>query len=133
MRIVGAIFVAAHGLGHIVWFMATWAQWSLGGSGRADLAKHEDGFLVSALSPAGKVIGGLALLALLGFVAASFGVWTEQSWWPTVLLASVVPSAIALLAMWNPVGNVSFNALVANAVLAAATYMPWGDRFLGAH
>ena len=133
MRSVGAIFVAAHGLGHVVWFMATWAQWSLGGSGRADLAKHENGFLVPALSGAGKVVGALSLVALVGFLAASWGVWTQQAWWPQVLLASVVPSAIALFAMWNPVGNVSFNALVANALLAAATYMPWGERFLGAH
>lgn len=133
MRILGAIFVAAHGLGHIVWFMATWAQWSLGDSGRAHLAKRESRFVVPVLSPAGKVVGGLALLALSGFLAASWGVWTEQSWWPPLLLVSVVPSAIALFAMWNPVRNVSFNAMVANVLLATAIYMPWGERFLGAH
>ena len=43
------------------------------------------------------------------------------------------PSVVVLLAMWNPVGSVSFNAFVANALLGAATLMPWGDRFLGAH
>jgi hypothetical protein len=44
MRVAAAIFVALHGLGHIIWFMATWARWSLGGSGRTDLAKHESRF-----------------------------------------------------------------------------------------
>jgi hypothetical protein len=43
MHIAAAIFVALHGLGHVVWFIATWAQRSLGDSGRADLAKHESG------------------------------------------------------------------------------------------
>lgn len=133
MRVLGAVFVAAHGLGHIIWFMSTWARWSLGGSGRAELAKHEASFLVDPLSVTGKVVGVLALLALVGFLVTAWGVWADASWWPQALALSAVPSVIALFAMWNPVGTVSFNAFVANVLLGAATFMPWGERFLGAH
>ena len=133
MRIAAAVFVAAHGLGHIVWFMTTWAQWSLGGSGRADLAKHERGFIVPALSPWGKFVGLLALCVLLGFLATAWGIWTQTGWWAATLLGSAAASMAVLVLIWNPVLTVSIRALLANVGLAAATLMPWGDRILGAH
>ena len=133
MRLVGALFVAVHGLGHVIWFMATWAQWSLGTLGRAELERHERNFLVRPLSPIGKVVGLLALLSLAGFVAAAWGIWTEAAWWPELVVASAVPSMLALVAMWNPVRTVSVRAFLANVLLGAAMIMPWGERFLGAH
>ena len=133
MRLLGAIFVGAHGLGHVIWFMSTWAQWSLGRSGRSDLAKHSGGFIVPPLSAIGKVLGLLALISLIGFLAAAWGIWTYASWWAPLLIGSAMPSLVVLVAIWNPIGNVSVNALLANAALGAATLMPWGERFLGAH
>lgn len=133
MRIAAAIFVAMHGLGHIIWFMATWAQWSLGGAGRADLAKHESDFLVPALSPMGKVVGLLALAVLIGFVASAWGIWQQTDWWPQLIMGSAAVSMLVLVMIWNPVMTVSIRALLANVGLAAATLMPWGDRVLGAH
>jgi hypothetical protein len=70
---------------------------------------------------------------LVAFFVVAWGIWTQASWWPWLLGGSGVVSLVVLLAMWNPVRNVSFNALVANLVLAAAMFMPWGTRFLGAH
>ena len=133
MRIAAAVFVALHGLGHIIWFMATWAHWSLGGSGRADLARHEGAFLIPALSAMGKLVGLLALAVLVGFVATSWGIWTQTEWWPQTLLGSAASSMMVLFLIWNPVMTVSVRALLANLGLAAATLMPWGDRILGAH
>jgi hypothetical protein len=133
MRIAAAIFVGAHGAGHIIWFMATWARWSLGESGRAEVAKHEGGFIVPALSPMGKLVGGLALVVLAGFFTAAAGIWTQATWWPPLLIGSAVVSLAVAVLMWNPVMNVSVRALLANIGLAAATLMPWGDRILGAH
>lgn len=133
MRLAAAIFVALHGLGHIIWFMATWARWSLGGSGRADLAKHEQGFLVGALTPAGRAVGLLALVVLGGFLATAWGIWTQAAWWPQLLIGSAVASTVVLVVMWNPVLTVSVRALLADIGLAAATLMPWGDRIFGAH
>lgn len=31
MRIAAALFVAAHGIGYIIWFMSAWAPATLGG------------------------------------------------------------------------------------------------------
>lgn len=133
MRIAASIFVAAHGLGHIVWFMATWARSSLGGSGRADLAKHEPGFLVPVASIGGRLIGLVSLVVIAGFFASAWGIWTETTWWPPVLLGSVGASMVVLFAIWNPVLTLSVRALLANVGLTLATLMPWGERVLGAH
>lgn len=133
MRVAASIFVAIHGLGHVIWFMATWAQWSLGGPGRADLAKHEGGFIVPALSPIGKIVGLAALGVMAGFLAVAWGIWSQAEWWPQVLLASATLSTLVLVLIWNPVMTVSVRALLANIGLAAATLMPWGERVLGAH
>ena len=65
--------------------MATWARWSLGGSGRAELAKNEAAFLVDPLTGTGKVIGILAILALFGFLATAWGESTGAPWWPQTL------------------------------------------------
>jgi hypothetical protein len=133
MRIVAAIFVAMHGIGHIVWFFSTWTQRALGKEGRAELEAHERGFLVKPEGPPGKAIGILSLLVIVGFLAAAWGIFTEASWWPPVLIASVVLSMGVILAMWNPIMRLSVRALLANIGLTAATLMPWGERFLGSH
>lgn len=133
MRIAAAIFITLHGLGHVIWFLATWEQKWLGKSGRADMAKHEDRFIVKALSPMGRIVGLLALVVLAGFAATGIGVWAETTWWPALLIGSAIVSMFVLVLMWNPVMTVSIRALLANIGLTAATLMPWGDKFLGAH
>jgi len=37
MRVAAAVFVAMHGLGHIIWLFSTWMQPALGKEGRAEL------------------------------------------------------------------------------------------------
>jgi hypothetical protein len=81
----------------------------------------------------GKLVGLLALAVLVGFVATSWGIWTQTEWWPQTLLGSAASSMVVLFLIWNPVMTVSVRALLANLGLAAATLMPWGDRILGAH
>lgn len=133
MRIAAAIFVALHGLGHIIWFFSTWTQSALGKEGRAELEDHQRHFLVKPLSAAGRLLGILSLLVLVGFVTAAWAIWTEASWWPPLLIGSIGASMVVTLAMWNPMLTVGFRALLANIGLGAAVLMPWGERFLGAH
>ncbi len=81
----------------------------------------------------GKLVGVLALAVLIGFVATAWGIWTQTSWWPPLLLGSAALSMVVLVLIWNPVLTVSARALLANIGLTAATLMPWGDQILGAH
>ncbi len=138
MRLAAAIFVAIHGLGHIVWFFSTWTQRVLGREGRAQLEAHRRAFLVEPRAAGGRAIGILSLFVLAGFVATAWGIWNEASWWPPLLIGSAVASTVVIFTMWNPIkapGPVplSVRALLADIGLGAATLMPWGERFLGAH
>lgn len=132
MRIAVAIFVGVHGLGHVIWFMSTWTQRALGRGGRDELKAHQHLFLVEPVGAVAKALGILSLLVLVGFVASAWGIWTQASWWPPLLLGSAVASMPVPLSMWNPVRTVSIRALLVNIGLSA-TIMPWGERFLGAH
>jgi len=128
MRIAAALFIAAHGVGYILWFMASWMPAALG-TGSKQLSIGE-GVVTGRL---GKAIGLVALVVLAGFLVAAWGVWQQASWWPTVLVASALAAFPTALAVWNPVGNVSMMAGLANVGLLAATFMPWGERLLGPH
>lgn len=136
MRLVAAIFVAIHGLGHIVWFFATWMPVALAQQGRAMLEARRPDLLVDPTSRVGKLVGIGSVLVLAGFAASAWGIWTETSWWPPLLIASSVASLIVVFGMWNPIkapGPVplSIRAILADVGLAAATLMPW-DKVLGA-
>lgn len=90
-RILIGSVIAAHGVGHLFFFVPTLglAQWGL--TGRS--------WLLSGHVPDGtvKIVGGaLWLLALVGFVAAGIGVWSQQAWWRGVAVAS---SGVSLLGL----------------------------------
>ena len=123
MRTAAAIFVAMHGVGHVIWFMCAWTPSVLGKIRRA-------GFISAPNGMAGKALG---VVSLIGFAVSAWGIWTEAPWWPPLLVGSVAVSVPVLLAVWNPFGTVSFNALLADIALGAATLMPWGERLLGSH
>ncbi len=133
MRLAAAIFVAIHGLGHIVWFFSTWTQRALGQQGREQLEAHRHNFLVEPKGSSGKLIGILSLLVIAGFGATAWGIWIEASWWPPLLITSALTSMVVILTMWNPIMRLSVRALLANIGLTAATLMPWGERILGSH
>ena len=119
LRIVLAIVVGAHGIGHILFFVpllgvADWGQatqsWLLA-----------DGWLAKGL-------GGLIwLAATLGFAAAAFGIFQEMAWWRTVAIVSAAVSALGLILFWaNPVSSPTFSALVFNLlVLGSLLLFHW--------
>jgi hypothetical protein len=113
LRIVLAIVVAAHGIGHILFLLpllgaANWGQsaqsWLLG-----------DGLFA-------KVIGGLIwLLAIVGFLTVAFGIFQETDWWRTLALAAAVVSTLGLALFWaRPAGSPVISALVFNLLVAGA-------------
>jgi hypothetical protein len=135
MKLAATIFVALHGLGHIVWFFSTWTPRALGEEGRAQLEAHRKDLLVQPGAMGGKMIGLLSLLVMFGFGATAWGIWTEASWWPALLIGSAIASLIVILSMWNPIKppgpvSISVRALLADIGLTMATLLPWGDKLI---
>lgn len=110
LRIVLAVVVAAHGIGHILFLMplvssTTWGQsaqsWLLGDGGLA------------------KGLGALIwLVALVGFVAAAFGIFRETDWWQMAAIMSAVVSTVGLILFWTrPTTSPAVSALVFNLLI----------------
>jgi hypothetical protein len=88
-RILIALGIAGHGIGHLFYLVPTLslADWGLTG-GSWLLGGHVPDVAV-------KIVGGaLWLAALVGFVVASVGLWGRQEWCRS---AVVVSSAVSLL------------------------------------
>jgi hypothetical protein len=112
-RIVLALAVGAHGVGHILFLgsllgVADWGQasnsWLLG-----------SGWLARGL---GTLIW---LLAGVGFVSAAFGIFRESDWWPALAVFSAVVSAVGLLLFWaRPASSPAISAMVFNVLLLGA-------------
>ena len=107
LRIVLAVVVAAHGIGHILFLMplvsnTTWGQsaqsWLLGDGGLA------------------KGLGVLIwLVALAGFVAAAFGIFRQTDWWQTGAIVSAIVSTVGLILFWSqPTTSPAVSALIFN-------------------
>jgi hypothetical protein len=115
LRLVLALVVGGHGLGHILFLvpllrMADWGQtthsWLLG-----------DGWLAKGL---GTVIW---LVAIVGFTVVAIGLFQLTSWWRTVAIVAAAVSTLGLLLFWavpttSPViSALTFNLLVLGALL----------------
>lgn len=119
LRILLAVAVAAHGIGHVLFLMplvssTTWGQsaqsWLLGAGGLA------------------RGLGALIwLVSLVGFVAAAFGLFRETGWWPTAVIGSAVASTIGLVLFWSrPPTSPAVSALIFNLlVLASLLIFHW--------
>ena len=110
LRIILAIVVGAHGIGHILFLMplvssTDWGQsaqsWLLGSGGVA------------------KIIGIVIwLVALSGFLAAAFGIFRETTWWQTVAIVSAAVSTAGIILFWSkPATSPTISALVFNLII----------------
>lgn len=120
LRIVLAVVVAAHGIGHVLFLMplvsssTSWGQsaqsWLLGDGGLA------------------KGLGILIwLVSLVGFLAAAFGISRETDWWQMVAVVAAAVSTVGLVLFWTrPSTSPAISALVFNLlVLAALLIFHW--------
>lgn len=119
LRVVLAIVVAAHGLGHILFLVsllgvADWGQatqsWLLG-----------SGWLAKGLGAA------IWLLAIFGFLAAAVGLLQVSGWWQQLAIIAAIVSSVGLLLFWlNPPGSPVISALVFDLlVLIALLVFRW--------
>lgn len=122
MFYAAAALVAAHGLVHLMGFVAYWplaavaelpyktvlagGRWAVGGAGM-------------------RLFAVLWLLAALGFLAAAVGLVVHRAWWQPVMIGTIVASCVLIALDWAP----AFRGAVVNAaILAVMALTVWLSR-----
>jgi hypothetical protein len=122
LRIILAIIVGAHGIGHVLFLvpslgLATWGQ------------STQSWLLTNALGDTlTRLIGAtIWLVGTIGFCAATFGIFTQTEWWRSLAVISSIISIVGLVLFWaNPVASsASFAIAFDAAVLAALLVFHW--------
>jgi hypothetical protein len=120
-----ALFLILHGLGHAIWFLGAWTP--------VGELRSEQPWLfsggVTMDSPMGRLLGGLALVAVVGFVAAGWGLLGQQDWWRSAAIASALLSLVVVVPWWDASpGTTSINATLADAAILAIALLPIGHE-----
>jgi hypothetical protein len=118
-RLILAIVIGAHGLGHILFLVPL--------LGRADWGQPAQSWLWGRGGLA-KGVGSLIwLVAILGLAAAAVGLFQMTDWWRAVAIVAALVSTAGLLLFWvSPPGSPVVSALVLNLlVLAALVIFHW--------
>jgi len=92
-RILVVVFLAMHGIGHIIWFLAAWTPIRAG-------VRHGPWALpgkVTIRSPIGRVLGLVALGCLVVFVAAALALFAQEPAWRPLTNIGILLSFIAVV------------------------------------
>ncbi len=120
-RILVVIFLAMHGVGHLIWFLAAWTPLRSGfGEGRWILPGE-----VTIRSPLGKLWGLAALLVALLFVVAALALLGQSLQWRTLANSGVILS-FGVVVPWlrQAPGWTAINAIVADLLLMILIALP---------
>ncbi len=99
LKIINGLALIAHGIGHIMGFMASWTTVPMGFS-------HDPWVLSSNVtleSVIGRIFGLVWLVAMLGSMIAGYGLLSGQAWWRTLAIVSAVVSLAVIVPWWNTV------------------------------
>lgn len=127
-RILVVIFLALHGVGHVIWFLAAWTRVRSGfGDGRWILPGD-----VTIRSPLGKLWGIVALLVMLLFVAAALALLAGSLTWRSLANTGVILS-LGVVAPWarQAPGWTAINAIIADLVLMVLIALPLSVDMIG--
>jgi hypothetical protein len=132
-RIVVAVLIFGHGIGHVVGVMGSWTEWRV----FPELPFNESPWILPGdiymQSAVGKAFGILWLIATVGFFAAAFGLMTGQSWWSAIAVIASFASLLAVIPWWNSItpGIMSKrSAVLVDIVIIVALLGPWKDGLL---
>lgn len=123
LRWVVIIVLLAHGIGHIMGFLAAWTTVPMGFTDRPWLFSDT----ITVESAVGRAFGLLWLVAMIAFLGAAFGLIGHQVWWRPLLIAAAVISLAAILPWWNTVtAGPRFGAVLVDLAILIALLPPWG-------
>lgn len=119
VRAILAIIVGAHGIGHVLFLVPV--------LGLADWEQSSSSCLLSSEVLAKAVGGVIWAVALIGFVAAAIGMFSESSWWRTLAVVVSLVSLAGLALFWDnpPTQPVIAAAIFDVVVLLALLVFKW--------
>jgi hypothetical protein len=121
-RIILAVVVGAHGIGHVLFLVPL--------LGIADWGQSTGSWLLAKLGRdvVTRIVGSLLwLAATLGFVAVAVGILGQQEWWRSLAIGSAAVSILGLVLFWSrPVSSPKLSALLFDiVVLVALLVLRW--------
>jgi hypothetical protein len=119
LRIVLALVVGAHGIGHLLFLVPL--------LGTADWGQSSRSWLLGSGWPS-KGLGSLLwIVVIAGFIGVAIGIFSESEWWRPLAIAASMVSAVGLLLFWaRPVSSPVVSALVFNMlVLGSLLIFHW--------
>jgi hypothetical protein len=123
LRIIIALALGMHGVGHALFIGNAWGYWKTGGAGRARV-------LADVLGTGQTLEGAASLLMLVplvGFLAVAGGYLAGQAWWrPLALASAVVSTGLVLLFAGGLNTSSAFFALAFDVAVVAAVL--WQQR-----
>ena len=132
-RIVIAIILFGHGIGHVVGFLGSWTKLQL----FPELPFNESPWIFSSdvfiQSAVGKVFGIFWLLSMGAFFAAAIGLVANQPWWTTLAVIASFFSLLAVIPWWNtftPGIMSKQSAVLVDIIVLIALLGPWKDVLL---
>jgi hypothetical protein len=121
LAILVVAFLAMHGLGHVIWFLAAWTRVRAGvGDGRWSLPGS-----VTIRSPLGRLWGALALAAVILFVVAALVLLAGSVAWRGLAFLGIGASFVAV-GPWRSQspGSTWLMAILADLVLLILLSLP---------
>jgi hypothetical protein len=131
LRIVIAITLFGHGIGHVMGFLGTWTNVQLNMLSTFNESPWIFSGGVVIRSAIGKVFGIFWLIAMVANFAAAIGLIINQSWWSTIALIASSISLFAIIPWWNTFtqGIMSKqSAVIVDIVIIATLLGPWKDE-----
>lgn len=121
LRILIALALLLHGLSHIIWFLAAWTPYKLG---------IEDGPWVlpggvTLTSLVGRIIGLIALVAMVLLMLGGIALLAEQEWWRGAARMGVFLSFAVVLPWWPRIPHhIGLQAIIVDIVLMFIIALP---------
>ena len=97
IRYVIVLALLAHGIGHVMGFLAAWTKLPMGFVDRSWVLGGD----VKIQTAIGRAFGLIWLVALVGFIGAGLGLLLRQEWWSALATAGSVISIVAIVPWWN--------------------------------
>ena len=125
LKIIIALVLLMHGIGHVMGIFAAWTTVPMGFSDNSWLLSSG----VTISSPIGRACSLIWLAAALVTVAAGGGMLTNQEWWRSLALAGAILSLAAFIpwATVAPSGSVA-GAIVVDVLTLVALLGPWQEQ-----
>jgi hypothetical protein len=120
-RILVVLMLCAHGISHVIWFMAAWTRVDVGVGGGSWILPGT----ITIRSPIGRVLGLIALVVVIVFVVAAVALLLQLPGWRGIANVGVILSYVAVLPwMRQSPGSWAHTSVAANIVLMFLLALP---------